>query len=63
MSHGRSASNLQRSKVERAEETEHAATLHFSDGRSLRIGLRDEAQEGSEALDLCRPGEPTVVWD
>jgi hypothetical protein len=56
-------STLQELKVERVEETENAATLYFSDGRCLRIDLREEAHEGPEALVLHRPGEPIVVWN
>ena len=56
-------STLQGLKVERVQETQNAATLYFSDGRSLRINLREEARAGPEALVLHRPGEPIVVWN
>jgi len=60
---GDDISSLRGEKLLKAEEKQEEIILHFSNGKSLSIDLRDEAYNGPEALQLNVPGQLTVVWN
>jgi len=63
LSNNHDVSSLNGIKVLKVEEKPEAVILYFSNGTRLDIDLRDEAYNGPEALELCVPGQPTVVWN
>lgn len=49
--------------VARVEESADAISIIFENNLALRIDLREEAYAGPEAMQLCVPGAPIIVWN
>lgn len=45
------------------QECEEIILICFRNNLKLRIDMRDEAYTGPEALQLCVPGEPIIIWN
>ncbi len=63
LSSGSDMRGLKGAKLIQAEEKCEALHFSFSNGKCLDVALCDEAYNGPEALELCVPGQPPVVWN
>lgn len=48
--------------VTHVDDGEETVTIKFENNIVLRVDMRDEAYIGPEAMELCVPGEPDVIW-
>jgi hypothetical protein len=44
-------------------ETADTIAIKFENNFILRVDMRDESYTGPEAMQLCIPGEPIVIWN
>ena len=49
--------------IKAISEDESKIVLTFEGQKSITIDMRDEAYWGPEAIQLCRPDQPIVVWN
>ncbi len=49
--------------VSNVDEDKYTITIKLENDLSIQIDMRDEAYTGPEAIQLCIPGEPIVIWN
>lgn len=49
--------------VTHVDESAGTITIGFENNWALRVDMRDEAYTGPEAMQLCVPGKPIVIWN
>lgn len=49
--------------VTHIDESADTITISFGNSWGLRVDMRDDAYTGPEAMQLCVPGEPIVIWN